>query len=115
MMHPPTLDDLYRSPLLAHGVIDCQPSGDPVACMECWDCQFFDMEEAGAGCAMEAAVTMGNATPELARLFGWTPNDDQPSLWSAPDRCPWFRDKSLPPLPHDDPRQIDAFATEDAT
>lgn len=113
-MRPPTLLDLIGSPLLRQDATDCIPSGDPLACMECWDCQYWDSEEAGTHCAMEAAVMIGNATPELARLFGWSEDEQQRGFWYGPDRCPWFRDKSEAWLPIEDPRQLSLLDSEAA-
>lgn len=109
-MRPPTLPDLHGSPLLTEygkgpdfSITDCGAHND------CWECQFFELGEDAEGgefCAFEAAALIGNASPELLRLFGWTESETQAGWFDAPDRCPWFADKTAPPVPFYDPRQI---------
>lgn len=111
MRRPPTLPDLCGSPLLTRDGVDLRIT-DCGTHADCWDCQFFDIgpdAEGGEHCAMEAAGIIGNATPELARLFGWT-HEGGDTYWDPPQHCPWFADKSDPDIPFDDPAQLDAFA-----
>lgn len=117
MRRPPTYPDLIGSPLLLPAtdyinmtLTDCGAHHD------CWTCQFFEIGEDAEGgefCALEAAAIVGNCSPELARLFGWTTRASDPTWFDPPKHCPWFADKSAPPVPFDDPRQIDCFELAD--
>lgn len=119
MRRPPTLLDLIGSPLLNKDETRSiyMQMADGAAHVDCFDCQFYGIGEDAEGgefCAMEAAAMIGNATPELARLFGWIAAETQPDCWYPPRNCPWFVDRSAPAVPFDDPRQLDVFASEAA-
>lgn len=111
---PPTLDEAIDRGLAAENGVHTFSNGTEYegwADRNCFECQHYDPDEMGA-CAFESAAFIDFVTPELARLFGWVqdPKYDEPNDhrhgWSSPEKCAFFRDKDLPPIPFNDPDQL---------
>jgi hypothetical protein len=127
MSKPPTIVEAERRGLLVKypSGVHTFSNGDEWrswADVNCDRCRFYDADRAGASCAFEAAAFLHTASPELARLFGWSEDAEYPGEFDAPESCAFFREKQdddgndIPVPPDPDPAQLVLIAdpTEDA-
>lgn len=130
MSAPPTVKQGYARKLIAEPGIHTFPNGsswEDWADANCYRCRHWNDDGVGR-CAFEYAAFVGQASPALAQLFGWTQDpkwdraDDHTIGWSAPDSCAFFlnRDERGGDRPRrtkpQNPRQLVLIAdpTEDA-
>lgn len=91
-------------------------------CDRCRHC-VTDPDKPDEACALEFGAMLGQVSPALAQLFGWTESEGYPGSFDYPRDCPHLKrkderdeDEDRPAPPPPDPRQLVLIAdpTEDA-